>query len=230
MHDNNVWVKKVLKNEDISLIGFADLSEIDSDLRYGFKYGISIAIALKIMPSTTSEASKEYYDEYRRVSRELKRVSNFLADKIKEHGYNSYSLAGERQNEEFKTQLPYKTLATRAGLGWIGKSAALITEQYGNAIRLNGVLTDMQLETGTPINSSLCGDCTECVKNCPGKAIKGNLWSLHTDRDDLLNAYECKKAVVERGKILNVTEGSCGICLAVCPWTKKYINNSVLSK
>jgi len=23
MHDNNVWVKKVLKNEDISLIGFA---------------------------------------------------------------------------------------------------------------------------------------------------------------------------------------------------------------
>ena len=48
MHDNNVWVKKVLKNEDISLIGFADLSEIDSDLRYGFKYGISIAIALKI--------------------------------------------------------------------------------------------------------------------------------------------------------------------------------------
>jgi epoxyqueuosine reductase QueG len=222
MVENNNWIKEILKNKNISLIGFADLSSIDTNLCYGFKYGISIAIALKIFPSVTSEPSKEYYGEYRKVSQELRDASNFLANEIKGHGFNAYSLAGEKQNEEFRTQLPFKTLATRAGLGWIGKSATLITKQFGNAIRLNGVLTDMSLETGTPINSSFCGNCIECVKNCPGKAITGSLWNLYTDRDDLLNAYECKKAVIERGKILNVTEGSCGICIAVCPYTKQY--------
>ncbi|MDR3227541.1 MAG: hypothetical protein LBT56_07720 [Prevotellaceae bacterium] len=223
MNENNKWIKKTLKNRNIALIGFADLSEIDSNLCYGFKYGISIAISLKIIPSITNEPSKEYYDEYERVSKELKDISNFLANKIKEHGFNAYSLAGQRENEEFRTQLPFKTLATRAGLGWIGKSATLITKQFGNAIRLNGVLTDMPLETGIPINSSFCGDCVECVKNCPGKAIAGNLWSLQMDRDSIVNAYECKKVLIERGKILNVTKGSCGICLAVCPYTKEYI-------
>ena len=223
MTENNYWIEEILKDKNIALTGFADLSAIDSGVRYGFQYGISIAIALKVIPSTASEPSKEYYDEYRRVSRELRDTSNFLADAIKDRGYDAYSLAGERQNENFRTQLPFKTLATRAGLGWIGKSAALITKQFGNAVRLNGILTDMPLKTGTPVDSSFCGECDECVRHCPGKAIMGNLWSVHTDRDELLNALECKRAVIERGKIFDVTEGTCGICIAVCPWTRKYI-------
>jgi epoxyqueuosine reductase QueG len=88
----------------------------------------------------------------------------------------------------------------------------------------------MPLKTGAPINSSFCGDCMECVKNCPGNAIIGSLWELHTDRDELLNAYECKKTVIDRGKIYGITEGSCGVCLAVCPWTKKYIESSNKAK
>jgi len=222
MIDNNNWVKEILANKNVSLIGFADLSEIDADLRYGYKYGISFAIVLKVFPSITDQPSLDYYNEYNRVRDEIKEVSNFLAYVIKKRGYKAYSLAGEKQNDEFRTKLPLKTLATRAGLGWIGKSAALVTKKYGNAIRLGGVLTDMPLETGDPIDSSFCGNCEECVKYCPGKAITGNLWNLYTDRDMLLNADECKKAVIKRGKMWNVTDGTCGICLAVCPYTKSY--------
>jgi len=80
----------------------------------------------------------------------------------------------------------------------------------------------MPLTVGTPINESLCGKCEECVKHCPGYAIKGNIWSLHMDRDNLLDAINCKKAVMERGKVFNVTDGTCGICISVCPWTKRY--------
>ena len=226
MIENNKWVEKTLGDKRIALIGYADLSEIDADVRRGFQYGISIAIALSVFPSTTDKPSIEYYDEYRKVSKELGEASRFLADKIIERGFNAYSLAGERQNEDFRTPLPFKTLATRAGLGWIGKSAALITKEYGNAIRLNGVLTDMPLATGTPINSSLCGYCMECVNNCPGKAITGNLWDITADREHLLNAVVCKRTVVERGRIFDVTEGTCGICISVCPWTKKYRNKN----
>ena len=204
------------------------MSEIDEDLRHGFKYGICISMALTVFPGTSNQPVIEYYNEYRRINGELKYTSNFLAAQIKERGFDAVT-AGQPQNEQFRTPLPFKTLATRAGLGWIGKSATFVTKQYGNAIRLNGVLTNMPLETGTPINSSLCGDCIECVNKCPGKAITGNSWSLHTDRDDLLNANECKNTHIERGKFLNTdenvySEATCGICIAVCPWTQKYIN------
>lgn len=222
--ENNHWIEEKLKDRNIALIDFADLSEIDPEIRYGYRYGICIAIALQVFPSTTSEPSKEYYDEYKAVSTRLREASDFLAEKIKERGFNAYSLAHEKQNEVFRTQLPFKTLATRSGLGWIGKSAALITKEYGNAIRLNGILTDMPLTVGTPVNESLCGKCEECVKHCPGHAIKGNTWSLHMDRDNLLDAISCKKTVIERGKVFNVTDGTCGICISVCPWTKRYLN------
>jgi epoxyqueuosine reductase len=99
-----------------------------------------------------------------------------------------------------------------------------LSKQYGNAIRLNGVLTDMLLTVGTPVNESFCGNCEECVRHCPGQAIKGNTWSLHVDRDNLLDAAGCKKAVMERGKAFNVAGGACGICIAVCPWTKRYFS------
>ena len=224
---NNKWVEEKLMDKNVALIGFADLSTIDADLRYGYKYGISIAITLNVFPSITAQPSIDYYNEYNRASTELKEISIFLADIINERGFKAYSLAGERHNNEFRTKIPFKTLATRAGLGWIGKSATLITKQYGNAIRLTGVLTDMPLETGTPINSSFCGTCEECVISCPGKAITGNSWSLDMDRDELVNVYQCKRTIIERGKIWNVTEGSCGICLAVCPYTKKYMDSQL---
>jgi epoxyqueuosine reductase QueG len=223
--ENNNWVKETLKNKNLALIGFADLSVIDSNICDGFQYGISFAIALKVFPSIANEPSKEYYDEYKKINKELIDISVFLADEIKKHGFDAYSLAHEKPNDEFRTRLPFKTLATRAGLGWIGKSAALVTEKFGNAIRLNGVLTDMPLETGIPVTTSFCGNCEECVKNCPGNAIKGNNWVINSDRDDLLNAHECRKVVKKRGEILNVTHGTCGICLAVCPYTRKYIGN-----
>ena len=222
--DNNRWVEEVLKDRDITLTGFADLSEIDPETRLGYQFGICFAIALRMFPSTTSEPSREYYDEYKDVNARLRETSIFLAEKIKERGYNAYSLAHVKSNEEYRTRLPFKTLATRAGLGWIGKSAALITKEYGNAIRLNGVLTDMPLSVGTPINESFCGKCEECVRHCPGHAIKGNTWRLNMDRENLLDAFSCQKAIEDRGKVINLTEGTCGICISVCPWTKRYIS------
>jgi epoxyqueuosine reductase QueG len=222
--NNNLWVKEILSGRDVALLGFANLGEIDIDARRGFRYGVSVAMALTVLPST-EEPSAAYYDEYKRVSAALQETSAFLAEQIRARGYNALSLwLLNRQDADFRTPLPFKTLATRAGLGWIGKSAALVTKEYGSAVRLGGVLTDMPLQTGTPINTSLCGDCMECVKRCPGNAIKGGLWSLGVGRDYLLDAHACKRAAVERGDALGKTEGTCGICLAVCPWTKRYFS------
>ncbi|MCL2776098.1 MAG: hypothetical protein FWD71_22560, partial [Oscillospiraceae bacterium] len=86
---NNRWVEEILADKDTALIGFADLSEIDINLRRGFKYGICIAMAGKVRPSTTSEPSGEYYNKYRKISKKLNETSRYLTDKIKERGFNA---------------------------------------------------------------------------------------------------------------------------------------------
>lgn len=219
----NHYVLDLLKDKHVSLLGFGDLSEVPHEQRQGFKYGICIAIALETFPSVGDIPSIEYYNEYKRINMELRKISLFLEDKIIEKGYHAYSLWRNRQNEDFRTVLPFKTLATRSGLGWIGKSSTLITKEFGSAVRLNGLITDMPFKTAVPINTSYCGDCMECVNNCPANAIKGNNWNLKTDRNDLIDPFCCKKFVIKRGEQIGVTVGSCGICISVCPWTKQYM-------
>ena len=37
------------------------------------------------------------------------------------------------------------------------------------------------------------------------------------------------KRTIKRGSSFGLTEGTCGVCLAVCPYTKQYIKNSHLN-
>lgn len=223
MQENNVILQEWLKEKGVSLIGFADLHEVDVAVRQGMPYGVCIAIALNAFPSVSDMPSPAYYTEYKEVSARLKEISLELEIKIQSLGYRAVSLARQKQDRHFVTSLPFKTLATRSGLGWIGRSAVLVTKDYGAAVRLNGVITDMPFQTGTPVNMSFCGDCHACVDACPGHAIKGELWTPGIKRSRLLNPNKCNRTVGRRGKRIGVTDGSCGVCLAVCPWTKKYM-------
>lgn len=223
MDGHNAWVAETLGDCGIALLGFADVRALDSEMRRGLPYGISFAIALDndIVSRIPDGPSGEYFDEYRGVSDRLKRASDLLVSRMEARGFRAVSISRQRQNEDFRTPFPLKTLATASGLGWIGRSATLVTRTFGNAIRLGGVLTDMPVAPGVPVRSSSCGDCTECVAHCPGHAIRGKLWDIGAERDELLDAERCKRTVIERGAPLGITEGSCGICLAVCPWTKQ---------
>ncbi|MCA1809896.1 MAG: 4Fe-4S binding protein [Kiritimatiellia bacterium] len=62
--------------------------------------------------------------------------------------------------------------AFAAGLGEIGWSKMLITPEFGPALRVGLVLTEMDLEPD-PIYSGpkLCNKCMACVRACPGQAI-----------------------------------------------------------
>ena len=217
----------LLKNYDLSLVGFADLSDVESDYTKEMKYGICIAVALDVFPSMSDLPDPNYYYEYRDVNSRLKGCSLYLEDAIKSIGFNAVSLTRERQNEEYRMPLPFKTLAVKAGIGWIGKSSLLITKEYGNAVRLNGVVTDMPFITSKALAKSLCGECNECVKACPVGAILGNSWDISRDRNELVNPYKCKAKVIERGKQLGLTVGTCGICIGACPYTKRYIKRKL---
>lgn len=63
-----------------------------------------------------------------------------------------------------------RAFAQRAGLGFIGKNAMLITRGMGSWVFLASVVTTLDLDPDAPDNRS-CGECTRCIDACPTEAI-----------------------------------------------------------
>jgi len=68
-------------------------------------------------------------------------------------------------------QLPQKRMAQLAGLGNFGKNSLIINPKYGPWIRLQSILTDVELVPDKPFEEDLCKDCDECIKACPVGAL-----------------------------------------------------------
>jgi epoxyqueuosine reductase len=217
-----------LMSQGASIVGFADLKEIDSKARDGFPYGISIAIALnpRIMSAIKKGPTRAYYDEYVRVNDKLDNLGQAAVVWLQEKGYQAQACPAtfEEDRANLAAKLPHKTVATRAGLGWLGKCALLITKRFGSALRLTTVLTDAPVDAGKEVNDSLCGHCTHCIDACPARAHTGELWQPGMPREALYNAFKCRE--MARGlskKSFGEEVSICGLCIVACPWTKKYL-------
>jgi epoxyqueuosine reductase len=222
-------VTQFLKSHGADLAGFADLTPLPAAVRSDMPRGVSFAVALRpdrVAP-IRSGPTLEYFDEYTRVNALLGELSVAAAHFLQERRFRAISSAATNEGidpQTHSTRLPHKTVATLAGLGWIGKSALLVTETFGSAIRLNRVLTDAPLPTAEPVIGSRCGTCDACVTACPGRAPSGKAWSSGMGRDEVFNAFDCRLAArriaLER---TGIEETFCGICIAVCPWTERYL-------
>jgi len=218
-----------LTSHGASLVGFAGLSEIDADARDHFPFGISIAIALdpKVMSDVKEGPTAAYYAEYKRLNEKLNDLGQKTVNFLMEKGYKA--LARPATFAEDKTnltaKLPHKTVATRAGLGWIGKCNLLVTKKFGSALRFTTVLTDAPLVAGKPVNESLCLHCTHCTDACPAHAHTGAVWQVGLPREALYDAFKCRDTA--RGlslKSFGEPVSLCGLCIVACPWTKKYLS------
>lgn len=226
----NDEIQDKLNSKGASIVGFADLTNISYEIRNDLKNGIVIGIQLnpKIVKTINPGPSLDYYNEYNQVNERLDVLSDYTEQFLISKGYDAFSKSRKNvyidQNTK-RTDLPHKTIATRAGLGWIGKCALLITEQFGAAVRFTTILTNAKIGVGTPINNSKCGDCEECKKICPAEAVRGYNWDINLERDTFFKALLCRDKIIERGKKLKLTEGMCGLCIHICPWTQKYLKN-----
>jgi epoxyqueuosine reductase QueG len=232
----NLEIEAKLKDSGASLVGFADISNLPVDVRDSMTSAISIAVALdaSIIKDVTEGPTREYYQEYNRLNELLAALCKLAVEYLENCGNKAVAIkptvgAGEWDKKILETPLPHKTIATRAGLGWIGKSALLITKHYGPAVRLATVLTDAELETGEAVNDSRCGDCQKCVEICPGGAIKGVNWVAGTQRKTIYDAFVCCKKAKELAAKVDVDAAICGLCINVCPWTQKYISRELIS-
>lgn len=226
MYENKL--KEHLKSLGASLVGFADLRGVDTSSCNNMGFGVAFGIKIRsqIIKGITDGPTGEYYEEYNRLNSSLNDLAEECVKYIKGLGYNAIGQTTTyvTSDDNLSTPIPHKTVATRAGLGWIGKNALLVTPEYGSAIRISSVITDMPLETDKPINESNCGTCTKCTEECPTQAIKGNLWSLGTNREELVDAFKCRKKARELSKQnFGVETSICGKCIEVCPFTNRYL-------
>ncbi len=221
-------IRKRLIEKGASMVGFADLKDISENQREGYRYGISIVVALdpSIIAGIGNGPTKDYYDEYIRKNNLLDELDEYAAEIIKSNGFRAIPKVRKSVTTDetiLKTTLPHKTVATRAGIGWIGKCALLVTKEFGSAVRLSSVLTDAELEVGLPINESKCGACNMCENLCPANAVLGVNWNVNMNRDNYFNAFKCRNEAEKRSNKLGVKETICGKCILVCPWTQRYL-------
>jgi epoxyqueuosine reductase len=223
-------IRSMLIEKGASIVGYGDLSEIPEQYRKGYKYGISIAVTFppEKVRAITDIPNTEYYNEYQRINQILDSLGEYTADLLRSKGFDAYPNTRGNVNidQNFKrSELPHKTVATRAGIGWIGKCALLVTEEYGTAIRFTSVLTNVELEVASPINESKCGNCNECKETCPANAVSGKEWDVSLDRDEFFRAIDCSKTIHKRGIAFNYgrTHVTCGLCILTCPWTQRYL-------
>jgi epoxyqueuosine reductase len=227
----NDELKSFLISHGASLVGFADLHEIDTEARDGFPFGITIAIALnpQVMSEIKEGPTAEYYKEYKRLNDILDNLGQLTAQLLMDKGHKAKARPATFSEDKanLSAKLPHKTVATRAGLGWIGKCALLVTKRFGSTIRLTTVLTDAPLVVGKPVNESLCGHCTHCVDACPAHAHTGAIWQAGMPREALYDAFKCREKARELSeKSFGETVSLCGLCIVACPWTKKYLERT----
>jgi epoxyqueuosine reductase len=223
-------IEKHLEPGQDFIYGFADLTHLVEENLGDFRFGISIGKKLddKIVNGIYFGPTLEYYQHYRQVNDELASLTLSISGDLKKIGVDSICIDPTVTTEQLdtiyasnlKTRISHKMVATRAGLGWIGKSDLFISNKFGPRLRLVSILTNTPLETDIqPVEKSRCGNCKRCMDRCPAGAINGKLWDISIGRDEFFDPFKCREKCKEFGeKYLKMNVRVCGICVAVCPF------------
>ncbi|MEB6196075.1 tRNA epoxyqueuosine(34) reductase QueG [Mammaliicoccus sciuri] len=152
-------------------------------------------------------ARASWGQDYHTIMRNrLDKLSLFLKEKVPDVEIKSMVDTGV---------LSDRSVAERAGLGFVGKNGFIINEELGTWSYLGEMLVSIPFKPDDPVIDS-CGDCNICVDRCPTGALVGN---------GQLNSQKCISFLTQtkgylkdeyRYKIGNRLYG-CDTCQQVCP-------------
>ena len=224
-------LKKFLLKNGADEVGFADINTFTPKNKLNIGVVFYITYPKEIIRRMVNAPTQEYVDELVSLNTRLDALGMKCEEYLIENGYEAYAQTKKRLGTDFgennSFELPHKTIATRAGLGWIGKSALFTTLKYGSALRLSSVLTNAPLDVGIPITKSKCGKCMECKNACLGDAISGKEWNCKLKRNDFYDDKKCEKYALKISyENLGKEDTVCGKCIFACPHTQKYIKKS----
>ena len=216
----NGFIESFANENEIDIVKWVDITSLSVDENRDYPYAILLVKALpKAYIAELNRTNNTDYSVFVNQEKSTDELADRLSVEIQKLGYNAISQSEnqlEARNEydadSKSTVLPHKKIAVMSGIGWIGKNNLLITKNYGAAITMCTVLTDMPLKNKTSESSidDGCGNCDLCVRICPEKALIGKEWKFGINRDNIINVHLCS---------------ACLKCLAGCRYSIKYSNN-----
>ena len=197
-------VKRFALENGARLVGVADAEELkkvsgDKDpFRLLEDAKAIVVFAYPLVEAMIAKAPDEQYNRLVELHYQIVReIAYKIALFIEEKGFRAYPCHDQGDIE-------HKRAAELAGLGRVGEHTLLITPQYECRVHLNSVVTNAPLRIDERLDTELCDDCGECIRNCPAKAIEGG---------KKINVSACRNY---RKNVLG--RRYCGICMKVC-WT-----------
>tara|TARA_A100001391_G_scaffold199840_1_gene183504 strand:- start:1746 stop:2573 length:828 start_codon:yes stop_codon:yes gene_type:complete len=150
-------------------------------------------------------------DYHKLIRRRLQQLAERIEQLIGPFGYRAFVDSAPVME---------RALATRSGLGWIGKNTMLINRKAGSYFFLGELYTDLPLPIDAPQQTEHCGKCTACLTACPTDAFVGP-HLLDARRCISYLTIELKGAIPEalRKPMGNRVFG-CDDCQLVCPWNR----------
>jgi len=173
---------------------------------------------LATAPSTFDDmrSACEVGEKYNQAARAVRNLANHILTS----GYGAKTYPGP-----LATALNMIPAAIEAGLGELGKHGSMINRRFGSSFRLSAVATDMPLEPDRPDvfgADEFCTSCQVCVRACPPEAIIHEKQWVRGRRKWYVDFDKCAPYFGE-------TFG-CGICIAVCPWSRPGVAEGLLMK
>ena len=95
---------------------------------------------------------------------ELRRALGEVADHLRADGWRTRLLVDDNA-------LVDRAAATRAGIGWWGRSTMVLVPGHGPWVLLGSVLTDAPLAPSPDAVPDGCGSCRRCLDGCPTGAL-----------------------------------------------------------
>ena len=146
-----------------------------------------------------------------RAYQQLALISVTIAGYIRAIGYPA------RAHNLMNYQVIIPPVAIEAGIGELGRHGILITREYGSAIKMAVVSTDLPMDHDAKPHlrvDDFCENCRICAENCPSNAINfGKKRMIRGVMRYPFNAEACFR-------VWNATGSDCGVCIATCPWGK----------
>ncbi|MCX6956071.1 MAG: tRNA epoxyqueuosine(34) reductase QueG [Verrucomicrobia bacterium] len=221
MHGEMGWMERSLEKR-------ADPQFVLPGARSAIMLGVSYAGAAEPREGRPAWARYALHEDYH----DTMKPGLVAAGKLIEELYG----AGERDYRYYVDTGPVleRGWAARAGLGFVGKNAMLISRRHGNWLFLAELLTKVDFVPDEPIKKSvenldtqqaggvglLCGKCTRCLDACPTDAFA---------RPGVVDARRCvsyqtieNKGIIPRGLRAGIGHRiyGCDACLEVCPWNR----------
>jgi epoxyqueuosine reductase len=116
-----------------------------------------------------------------------------------------------------------RSVASQAGIGWIGKNTCVINQGAGSWLLLAVILTSLPVAGVLSISPAAdrCGTCTRCIDACPTGALIGER-QMDASRCIAYLTIEKKGSIAEDlREAMGRQVFGCDICQDVCPWNRK---------